>query len=48
MEKWSRPIGGASIHRFALYDMVMLKKIIMLIAGGIRAGIDANQILSTK
>jgi nicotinate-nucleotide pyrophosphorylase (carboxylating) len=40
MEKWAVAIGGGKNHRYALYDMVMLKDNHIDMAGGIRAGID--------
>lgn len=40
MEKWAVAIGGGKNHRFALYDMVMLKDNHVDMAGGIRAAID--------
>lgn len=43
MEKWAVVLGGGINHRFALYDMVMLKDNHVDFAGGIR-----NAILSTK
>jgi nicotinate-nucleotide pyrophosphorylase (carboxylating) len=43
MEKWAVVLGGGINHRFALYDMVMLKDNHIDFAGGIR-----NAILSTK
>jgi nicotinate-nucleotide pyrophosphorylase (carboxylating) len=36
MEKWAVAIGGGRNHRFALYDMVMLKDNHIDMAGGIR------------
>lgn len=40
MEKWAVAIGGGKNHRYALYDMVMLKDNHVDMAGGIRAAID--------
>lgn len=40
MEKWAVLIGGGVNHRFALYDMVMLKDNHVDFAGGIRAAIE--------
>ncbi len=40
MEKWAVHIGGGINHRFALYDMVMLKDNHVDFAGGIRAAIE--------
>ncbi len=43
MEKWAVAIGGGKNHRFALYDMVMLKDNHVDMAGGIRAAIENTQ-----
>ncbi|HZY79145.1 MAG TPA: carboxylating nicotinate-nucleotide diphosphorylase [Cyclobacteriaceae bacterium] len=40
MEKWAVLIGGGLNHRFALYDMVMLKDNHIDMAGGIRNAIE--------
>ncbi len=40
MEKWAVYIGGGVNHRFALYDMVMLKDNHVDFAGGIRPAIE--------
>ncbi len=40
MEKWAVAIGGGRNHRFALYDMVMLKDNHVDMAGGIRPAIE--------
>lgn len=40
MEKWAVAIGGGKNHRFALYDMVMLKDNHVDMAGGIRSAIE--------
>ena len=40
MEKWAVAIGGGRNHRFALYDMVMLKDNHVDMAGGVRAAIE--------
>ncbi len=46
MEKWAVRIGGGHNHRFALYDMIMLKDNHIDYAGGIRPAIEkANQYL---
>lgn len=46
MEKWAVRIGGGYNHRFALYDMIMLKDNHIDYAGGIRAAIErANSYL---
>ncbi len=43
MEKWAVDIGGGVNHRFALYDMVMLKDNHVDFAGGIRAAIERTR-----
>jgi nicotinate-nucleotide pyrophosphorylase (carboxylating) len=40
MEKWAVFLGGGKNHRFALYDMVMLKDNHIDMAGGIRPAIE--------
>jgi nicotinate-nucleotide pyrophosphorylase (carboxylating) len=40
MEKWAVRIGGAQNHRFALYDMIMLKDNHIDYAGGIKSAIE--------
>ena len=40
MEKWAVALGGGMNHRFALYDLVMLKDNHVDMAGGIRAAIE--------
>lgn len=40
MEKWAVLIGGGINHRFALYDMVMLKDNHIDMAGGIKTAIE--------
>lgn len=40
MEKWAVAIGGGKNHRYALYDMVMLKDNHIDMAGGIRPAIE--------
>ncbi len=40
MEKWAVAIGGGMNHRFALYDMVMLKDNHIDMAGGVRAAVE--------
>lgn len=40
LEKWAVAIGGGRNHRFALYDMVMLKDNHVDMAGGIRTAIE--------
>lgn len=49
MEKWAVLIGGGVNHRFALYDMVMLKDNHIDMAGGIRPAIEnTRQYLAEK
>ncbi|RIW18228.1 carboxylating nicotinate-nucleotide diphosphorylase [Algoriphagus lacus] len=43
MEKWAVYIGGGVNHRFALYDMVMLKDNHVDFAGGIRPAIERTK-----
>ena len=43
MEKWAVHIGGGVNHRFALYDMVMLKDNHVDFAGGIRAAVERTR-----
>jgi len=43
MEKWAVHIGGGVNHRFALYDMVMLKDNHVDFAGGIKAAIERTK-----
>jgi nicotinate-nucleotide pyrophosphorylase (carboxylating) len=43
LEKWAVRIGGGENHRFALYDMIMLKDNHIDFAGGITAAIDKTQ-----
>jgi nicotinate-nucleotide pyrophosphorylase (carboxylating) len=43
LEKWAVAIGGGKNHRFALYDMVMLKDNHIDFAGGIKMAIKAAQ-----
>ena len=46
MEKWAVRIGGGHNHRFALYDMIMLKDNHIDYAGGIKPAIErANEYL---
>jgi len=42
-EKWAVSIGGGMNHRFALYDMVMLKDNHIDMAGGIRKAIESTK-----
>ncbi len=49
MEKWAVVLGGGLNHRFALYDMIMLKDNHIDFAGGIRPAIEATKAyLSSK
>lgn len=43
LEKWAVKIGGGENHRFALYDMVMLKDNHIDFAGGISTAIQKTQ-----
>ncbi|UNY97698.1 carboxylating nicotinate-nucleotide diphosphorylase [Zhouia spongiae] len=43
LEKWAVKIGGGMNHRFALYDMVMLKDNHIDFAGGITSAIEKTQ-----
>ncbi len=48
MEKWAVRIGGGHNHRFALYDMIMLKDNHVDYAGGIKNAIQrANDYLAS-
>jgi nicotinate-nucleotide pyrophosphorylase (carboxylating) len=40
MEKWAVTIGGGENHRFALYDMIMLKDNHIDMAGGIKQALS--------
>jgi nicotinate-nucleotide pyrophosphorylase (carboxylating) len=42
MEKWAVRIGGGENHRFALYDMIMLKDNHIDYAGGIKTAIEGT------
>jgi len=49
MEKWAVAIGGGQNHRFALYDMVMLKDNHIDMAGGVQTAIEnAHRYLKGK
>lgn len=49
MEKWAVRIGGGENHRFALYDMIMLKDNHIDYAGGVEQAIQqANDYLKTE
>ncbi|MEG9328771.1 carboxylating nicotinate-nucleotide diphosphorylase [Salinimicrobium catena] len=43
LEKWAVKIGGGENHRFALYDMIMLKDNHIDFAGGIKTAIQKTQ-----
>ncbi|MDT0686514.1 carboxylating nicotinate-nucleotide diphosphorylase [Autumnicola psychrophila] len=43
LEKWAVKIGGGENHRFALYDMIMLKDNHIDFAGGITKAIDKTE-----
>jgi nicotinate-nucleotide pyrophosphorylase (carboxylating) len=43
LEKWAVKIGGGANHRFALYDMIMLKDNHIDFAGGISKAIDKTK-----
>ena len=43
LEKWAVKIGGGENHRFALYDMIMLKDNHIDFAGGITRAIDKTK-----
>lgn len=43
LEKWAVKIGGGENHRFALYDMIMLKDNHIDFAGGITSAIQQTQ-----
>lgn len=43
LEKWAVKIGGGENHRFALYDMIMLKDNHIDFAGGIKKAIDLTK-----
>jgi len=43
LEKWAVKIGGGVNHRFALYDMVMIKDNHIDFAGGITKAIEKTQ-----
>ena len=43
LEKWAVRIGGGENHRFALYDMIMLKDNHIDFAGGITKAIDKTK-----
>ncbi len=44
LEKWAVKIGGGENHRFALYDMIMLKDNHIDFAGGITKAIDKTKL----
>ncbi|WP_424494165.1 carboxylating nicotinate-nucleotide diphosphorylase [Salinimicrobium sp. GXAS 041] len=43
LEKWAVKIGGGENHRFALYDMIMLKDNHIDFAGGVKTAIKKTQ-----
>lgn len=43
MEKWAVRIGGGNNHRFALYDMIMIKDNHVDYAGGIKPAIEGTK-----
>jgi len=43
LEKWAVKIGGGENHRFALYDMIMLKDNHIDFAGGVKQAIQKTQ-----
>ncbi|MDP5092195.1 MAG: carboxylating nicotinate-nucleotide diphosphorylase, partial [Polaribacter sp.] len=43
LEKWAVKIGGGENHRFALYDMIMIKDNHIDFAGGISAAINKTK-----
>ncbi len=43
LEKWAVKIGGGENHRFALYDMIMLKDNHIDFAGGITKAVNATK-----
>lgn len=43
LEKWAVKIGGGENHRFALYDMIMLKDNHIDFAGGVKTAIQKTQ-----
>ena len=43
LEKWAVKIGGGENHRFALYDMIMLKDNHIDFAGGLTMAIDKTK-----
>lgn len=43
LEKWAVKIGGGENHRFALYDMIMLKDNHIDFSGGIKKAINATK-----
>ena len=48
LEKWAVKIGGGVNHRFALYDMIMLKDNHIDFAGGIRQAIEQTNAYLTE
>lgn len=48
MEKWAVKIGGGNNHRFALYDMIMIKDNHVDYAGGIKQAIERTNAYLTE
>lgn len=48
IEKWAVKIGGGENHRFALYDMIMIKDNHIDFAGGITAAINKTEAYLSK
>ena len=48
MEKWAVNIGGGNNHRFALYDMIMIKDNHVDYAGGIAQAIERTNAYLTE
>ena len=48
LEKWAVKIGGGENHRFALYDMIMLKDNHIDFAGGITKAIEKTKEISER
>ena len=48
LEKWAVKIGGGVNHRFALYDMIMIKDNHIDFAGGIEMAINKTKGVSSR
>jgi nicotinate-nucleotide pyrophosphorylase (carboxylating) len=48
LEKWAVKIGGGENHRFALYDMIMIKDNHIDFAGGVSQAIEKTKVYLTK